>query len=94
MRISSCGLVLFGINRGFQRDFVNVGQAGGGKMEEFVGTNTVVCFYKSVNDNFKWAFVGVYGPNDDNDRKWLWDELVELISWWEMPWCIGGDFNA
>jgi hypothetical protein len=24
----------------------------------------------------------------------LWDELVGLMSWWEMPWCIGGDFNV
>jgi hypothetical protein len=35
----------------------------------------------------------IYGPNDNNDRKRLWDELAGLISWWEMPWCIGGDFN-
>ena len=67
---------------------------GGGKIEVFLGTNTVACFYKSVGDNCKWAYVGVYGPNDDNDRKCLWDELAELISWWEMPWCIGGDFNV
>jgi hypothetical protein len=24
----------------------------------------------------------------------LWDELARLMSWWEMPWCIGGDFNV
>jgi hypothetical protein len=32
--------------------------------------------------------------NDDMDRRELWDELVGLMSWWEMPWCIGGDFNV
>jgi exonuclease III len=37
---------------------------------------------------------GVYGPNDDVDRRELWDELARLMSWWEMPWCIGGDFNV
>jgi hypothetical protein len=37
--------------------------------------------------------VGIYGPNVDNDRKMLWDALVGLISWWDLPWCIGGDFN-
>jgi hypothetical protein len=36
----------------------------------------------------------VYGPNDDVERKYLWDELVGLMSWWELPWCIGGDFNV
>jgi hypothetical protein len=24
----------------------------------------------------------------------LWDELVGIMSRWEKPWCIGGDFNA
>jgi hypothetical protein len=36
----------------------------------------------------------VYGPNDDGDRRVLWDELARLTNWWEMPWCIGGDFNV
>lgn len=37
--------------------------------------------------------MSVYGPNDDVDKKCFWDELVGLMSWWEVPWCIGGDFN-
>jgi hypothetical protein len=28
------------------------------------------------------------------DRRELWDELAWLMSWWEMPWYIGGDFNV
>jgi hypothetical protein len=24
----------------------------------------------------------------------MWEELAGIISWWESPWCIGGDFNA
>jgi len=35
-----------------------------------------------------------YGPNDDRDRRELWDELAGLMSWWELPWRIGGDFNV
>jgi hypothetical protein len=38
--------------------------------------------------------VGVYGPNDDKERRDLWAKLAGLMSWWEMPWCIGGDFNV
>jgi len=34
------------------------------------------------------------GPNSGNDRRLLWDELAGIISWWNMPWCIGGDFNV
>jgi hypothetical protein len=32
--------------------------------------------------------------NDDKDKRELWDELAGLMSWWEMPWCIGGDCNV
>jgi hypothetical protein len=42
----------------------------------------------------KWAFAGVYGPNGDFDRRGLWDELAGLMSCWDLPWCIGGDFNV
>jgi hypothetical protein len=24
----------------------------------------------------------------------LFGSLVGLISWWDMAWCIGGDFNV
>jgi hypothetical protein len=37
---------------------------------------------------------GVYGLNDDGVRKYHWDELVGLMSWWELMWYIGGDFNV
>ncbi|KAF5471988.1 hypothetical protein F2P56_008744, partial [Juglans regia] len=28
------------------------------------------------------------------DRRLLWDELAGVYSWWDLPWCIGGDFNV
>jgi exonuclease III len=61
------------------------------KIEDCVGIFSVACSFRSVNVNFEWTFAGVYGPNDDSDRKVLWDELVGLLSWWELLWCIGGD---
>jgi hypothetical protein len=39
-------------------------------------------------------FAGVYGLNLDRDRRLLWDELVGVLSWWNIPLCIGGDFNV
>jgi exonuclease III len=64
------------------------------KVEEWVGCFTAACSFRSMCDDFNWAFAGVYGPNRDNDRLMLWEELSGLMDRWEMPWCIGGDFNA
>ena len=57
-----------------------------------MGSFIVVCSFRNVEENFVWAFAGVYAPNDGVRR--YWDELVGLISWWELSWCIGGDFNV
>jgi hypothetical protein len=59
-------------------------------MGRFVGA----CLFKNVEDGAEWAFAGVYGPNRDQLRWRLWEELAGLISLWEVPWCIGGDFNV
>ncbi|KAG6663989.1 hypothetical protein CIPAW_02G060000 [Carya illinoinensis] len=63
-------------------------------VEESVDEFVVACSFKSLEDGFMWGFAGVYGPNNDNSRKLLWDEIAGLCSWWEGPWCIGGDFNT
>jgi hypothetical protein len=36
----------------------------------------------------------VYGPNDDGEKSVLWDEMAGLMSWWDMLWCFGRDFNV
>jgi exonuclease III len=64
------------------------------KVEAWVGCTSVACSFRSVSDDFRWAFAGVYGPNIDSDRLLLWDELSNIMDKWEVPWCIGGDFNV
>lgn len=56
-------------------------------IEECVGEFTVVCSFINVDDHFTWALTGVSAPNFDWDRRFLWDELGGLLSWW--LWCIG-----
>ncbi|KAL4609846.1 hypothetical protein ACB092_08G010200 [Castanea dentata] len=46
------------------------------KTEEAVERFSVLCK----------AFTGVYGPNLHRDRKFLWEELCGLTSWWSVPW--------
>ena len=59
-----------------------------------MGTYAIYGKFKSLNDNFVWGLIGVYGPNDDNLRFALFDELKFFMSQWNIPWCLGGDFNV
>lgn len=43
-------------------------------IEEEVGTFYLSCKFKSVWDQFVWALSGVYGPNADSDRHFLWED--------------------
>lgn len=64
------------------------------KINECVGEFTLAVTFRNIEDQFTWVFAGVYGPNFDRDRKILRDELASMLSWWNLWWCIGGDFNV
>ena len=64
------------------------------KIEEAVGFFSILCRFKNVSDQFEWAFTGIYGPNLNRKRQFMWEELASLNSWWNLPWCLGGDFNV
>ena len=46
-----------------------------------------------IIDNEVVASAGVYGPNLNKKHRLMWEELTGMISWWDVPWCLGGDFN-
>ncbi|XP_059445313.1 uncharacterized protein LOC132177112 [Corylus avellana] len=54
--------------------------------EECVGHFTLACTFQNVEDSWVWAFGGVYGPNEEVERRALWDELAGLMRVWEVPW--------
>jgi hypothetical protein len=60
------------------------------RIEECVGEFLFAVSFRNIEDQFSWAFAGVYGPYVDGDRRYLWDELIGLHSWWVLPWCIWG----
>jgi hypothetical protein len=64
------------------------------RIDSCAGRFVVACQFRNVEDGLVWAFAGVYGPTRDHIRWRLWEELAGLMSLWEVPWCIGGDFNA
>ena len=48
------------------------------KMEAMVGTFLVSVKWQGVVDGFIWACSGVYGPNDNSERRHMWDKLVGI----------------
>uniref|UniRef100_A0A2N9FVR5 Reverse transcriptase domain-containing protein n=1 Tax=Fagus sylvatica TaxID=28930 RepID=A0A2N9FVR5_FAGSY len=64
------------------------------KVDEAVGHFSLSCKFRCVEDQYEWAFSGVYGPQTGRERREMWDELSGLSSWWSSPWCVGGDFNV
>ena len=41
-----------------------------------VGTFSVSCCWKGLADGFEWVGSSVYGPNRDDLRSDLWEELM------------------
>ena len=48
------------------------------KSKVLVGSFSVSIQWKGVEDGFVWACSGVYGPNDNNVRGYMWDEFVGI----------------
>jgi len=63
-------------------------------VDSYIGTFSVCCKLKSLFDDFVRVLLGVYGPNGDNLRSAFFEELVTFMSIWDIPWCVGGDFNV
>lgn len=55
-------------------------------VEENVGNYMAACSFHNVDGDYKWFFVGIYGPNLDCNRRFLWEEIAGLSSRWNGPW--------
>ena len=64
------------------------------KIDSLVGSFTVSCQWKCLEDGFTWIGSGVYGPNLKGVRSYFWDELNLIRNRWTSPWCLFGDFNV
>ena len=64
-----------------------------GLVDSVVGSFSVSCLFRMLEDGFQWAFTGVYGPVENRFRESFWEELGSIKGLWDGPWCVGGDFN-
>ena len=48
------------------------------KLDVIVRQFSVSVLLRGVVDDFVWACTGVYGPNDDGQRSYLWEELLRM----------------
>jgi len=62
--------------------------------DSHIGSFSVCCKFKCLEESFDWGLIGVYGPNDDYMRCVLFDELSSFMSSWDILWYLGGDFNV
>ena len=47
-------------------------------MEAMVGSYSILVKWQGVMNGFIWACLGVYGPNENNEKGHMWDELVGI----------------
>lgn len=64
------------------------------KMDTQLGCYSISCMLQSTLEEFRWCFMGIYGPHTNSKREEMWDELAGIRGLWEHEWVIGGDFNV
>ena len=62
-------------------------------VEVEIGSFSITCLFKNVENRFMWAFTRVYGPVERSKQEIFWEGLGFLKCLWGGPWCLGGDFN-
>ncbi|KAH7861840.1 hypothetical protein Vadar_031605 [Vaccinium darrowii] len=61
--------------------------------EEVISTKNFLLIRGVCKANFPCIIVNIYAPNNYVERRAIWGELVSLKERFQVPWCLGGDFN-
>ena len=59
-----------------------------------VGLFSVRYKLRSMQDNFVWGLIGIYGPKEESLGADLRDEQITFMSLRDISWRLGGDFNV
>ncbi|XP_026450908.1 uncharacterized protein LOC113351051 [Papaver somniferum] len=71
----------------WDKDFLEV-------KESLVGDYSLSIYCVNKHDGFFWVLTNIYGPNKPHERADFWEELDNICGYWDLPWCLGGDFNT
>ncbi|KAK1292074.1 hypothetical protein QJS10_CPB17g00140 [Acorus calamus] len=63
-------------------------------VDQSIGSFSISVMLCDITNDCKWILSNVYGPHDEEARERLWEELTDIKSRWNVPWCILGDFNV
>ena len=47
-------------------------------VDSVVGSFSVTCLFRMLEDGFQWTFSGVYGPVENSFREFFWEELGSI----------------
>ncbi|KAL4271167.1 hypothetical protein GQ457_13G010790 [Hibiscus cannabinus] len=61
---------------------------------QVIKSNFIVLFGEIRPRELKIGFVNVYGPSTNAEKREFFSELSDLISSYNIPWILGGDFNV
>lgn len=50
--------------------------------------------FRNKDNGVIWCLTSVYGPVQPHERETFWTQLVDIQALWNIPCCLGGDFNA
>ncbi|KAL4278205.1 hypothetical protein GQ457_03G006070 [Hibiscus cannabinus] len=62
--------------------------------DKIITSRSIILIGEIISRNLKIGLVNVYGPSIDSDKRDFFAELSNLTSSYDIPWVIGGDFNA
>ncbi|XP_026395851.1 uncharacterized protein LOC113290463 [Papaver somniferum] len=57
-------------------------------------TDNLIADKECNANNFEFFVSSVYAPNDRKERRILWREIGEVLGIWDIPGCLGGDWNV
>lgn len=94
LELSLCKLVVPCFGWGLRWGVSYVGQKSGRKVGAFYWSIHSCLLLQKHGSQLLLGFCRCLWPNMDHDRCLLWNELVDLHSLWDVPWCISENFNV